>query len=291
MKTYLQLIRPANIVTAVADILAGISLSGFVFSWQLDKVIEVGLLIAATKMLYAGGIVFNDVFDAELDAIERPERAIPSGKISKQTATIFGTVLLLIGILAASWYSVESGIFALVIALLALLYDKFGKHHSFFGPINMGLCRGVNILLGMSIIAEAPLHYWFLAWIPVIYIAAITMISRGEVHGGSKQMLTFGGTLYLIVSLSQAYFAYHFDNLLIALPLIGLHLYLILMPLYKAIQNPIGPNIGKAVKAGVLSLIVMDAAWVAVSGNLIMALVVLALLPLSMKLAKIFAVT
>ncbi|MFY7889336.1 MAG: polyprenyltransferase, partial [Spirosomataceae bacterium] len=71
MKTYLQLIRPANIVTAVADILAGISLSGFVFSWQLDKVIEVGLLIAATKMLYAGGIVFNDVFDAELDAIER----------------------------------------------------------------------------------------------------------------------------------------------------------------------------------------------------------------------------
>jgi 4-hydroxybenzoate polyprenyltransferase len=66
---------------------------------------------------------------------------------------------------------------------------------------------------------------------------------------------------------------------------------LIFKPLVNAISNPIGPNIGKAVKAGVLSLIVMDAAWVSVSGNIYLAIVVLCLLPISIKLAKIFAVT
>jgi 4-hydroxybenzoate polyprenyltransferase len=61
--------------------------------------------------------------------------------------------------------------------------------------------------------------------------------------------------------------------------------------LTKAISNPIGPNIGKAVKAGVLALIVMDAAWVSISGNFVIALFVLILLPISIKLAKVFAVT
>jgi hypothetical protein len=48
---------------------------------------------------------------------------------------------------------------------------------------------------------------------------------------------------------------------------------------------------GKAVKAGVLALIVMDAAWVSISGNFVIALFVLILLPISIKLAKVFAVT
>lgn len=291
MKYYLQLMRPANLVTAVADILAGLSLAKFIFSTDTLSIQTIILLGISTIGLYGGGVVFNDVFDAELDAIERPERAIPSGKVSKQNATILGVLLLAIGIFCASIISSESMIIAFSVAVLALVYDKFGKHNAFFGPINMGLCRGGNLLLGMSVIISSLQEFWWIGIIPVLYIAAITMISRGEVHGGNQSILYFAGFLYIIVSISQIVMSYQFGNLFITLPFVILHIFLIFKPLIVAIQNPIGPNIGKAVKAGVLALIVMDAAWVSVSGNYPVAIGVLLLLPLSIKIAKMFAVT
>lgn len=291
MKYYLQLMRPANLVTAIADIMAGLSIAKFVFSTDTLSIQTILLLSLSTVGLYGGGVVFNDVFDAELDAIERPERAIPSGKVSKQNATLLGSILLVLGIFCAFLVSFESMIIALIVAVLALVYDKVGKHHAFLGPINMGLCRGGNLLLGMSVMVSSLQDWWWIGIIPVLYIAAITMISRGEVHGGSKSILYFAGILYVIVSISQIALSYHFGNVLIALPFVILHIYLIFKPLITAIQNPIGPNIGKAVKAGVLALIVMDAAWVSVSGNFPVAIAVLLLLPLSVKIAKIFAVT
>ncbi|WP_448635930.1 hypothetical protein [Pedobacter panaciterrae] len=63
------------------------------------------------------------------------------------------------------------------------------------------------------------------------------------------------------------------------------------MPLLKAIQNPIGPNIGKAVKAGVIALILMNAAWASVFADWKVALSIVILLPLSILLSKAFAVT
>ncbi|MES2520788.1 MAG: UbiA-like protein EboC [Bacteroidota bacterium] len=291
MKYYLQLMRPANLVTAIADILAGLSLAKFIFSTDTLSIQTIILLSISTVGLYGGGVVFNDVFDAELDAIERPERAIPSGKVSKQNATILGILLLIIGIFCAAIVSFESMIIAFSVAVLALIYDKFGKHHAFFGPINMGLCRGGNLLLGMSVMMSSLQQFWWIGIIPVLYIAAITMISRGEVHGGNQTILYFAGFLYIIVSISQIVMSYQFGNLFITLPFVFLHIFLIFKPLIVAIQNPIGPNIGKAVKAGVLALIVMDAAWVSVSGNYPVAIGVLLLLPLSIKIAKMFAVT
>jgi 4-hydroxybenzoate polyprenyltransferase len=291
MKYYLQLMRPANLVTAIADILAGLSLAKFIFSTDTLSIQTIILLSVSTVGLYGGGVVFNDVFDAELDAIERPERAIPSGKVSKQNATILGFLLLAIGIFCASMVSFESMIIAFSVAVLALVYDKFGKHHAFFGPINMGLCRGGNLLLGMSVMISSLHQFWWIGIIPVLYIAAITMISRGEVHGGNRSILYFAGFLYIIVSISQIVMSYQFGNLFITLPFVFLHIFLIFNPLIVAIKNPIGPNIGKAVKAGVLALIVMDAAWVSVSGNYPVAIGVLLLLPLSIKIAKMFAVT
>ncbi len=291
MKYYLQLMRPANLVTAIADILAGLSLAKFIFSTDTLSIQTIILLCITTVGLYGGGVVFNDVFDADLDAIERPERAIPSGKVSKKNATILGISLLFIGIFCASMVSFQSMIIAFCVAILALVYDKFGKHHAFLGPINMGLCRGGNLLLGMSVIMSSLQQLWWIGIIPVLYIAAITMISRGEVHGGNQSILYFAGFLYIIVSISQLIMSYQFGNLFITLPFVFLHIFLIFKPLIVAIQTPIGSNIGKAVKAGVLALIVMDAAWVSTSGNYPLAIGVLLLLPLSIRIAKMFAVT
>ena len=288
---YLQLVRPANVITAIADILAGVAVATFSFPDQPLRPADVLLLCLSTAGLYAGGIVFNNVFDAELDAAERPERAIPSGRISKKNAICFGGLLLALGVGTAFAVGPVSGLIASAVAGCALLYDKFGKHHAVLGPLNMGLCRGGNLLLGVSLIPAAlPLWGWA-GLLPVGYIAAITLISRGEVHGGSKPTLYLAAGLYGLVGACQLFIACRLGHLGLATGLVLLHQVMIFRPLRVAIASPTGPHIGQAVRAGVLSLIVMDAAWVSVSGHLWAALAVLLLLPLSLKLAKVFAVT
>src|SRR5690349_14326443 len=75
---YLQLMRPANVVTANADVLAGFAAASG--GWS-----KLPWLLAATCGLYAGGVVLNDVFDSALDQSERPERPIPSGRVTKRS--------------------------------------------------------------------------------------------------------------------------------------------------------------------------------------------------------------
>ena len=120
--------RPANLVTSVADIIAGIALSGITFSLEVPFLLPLILLSISTIGLYGGGVVFNDIFDAKLDSIERPERAIPSGKVTMKNAIILGVLLLMIGFIFAYFVSIISFLIALLIGILALFYDKFGKH-------------------------------------------------------------------------------------------------------------------------------------------------------------------
>jgi len=304
MRAYLQLMRPANIITAMADIMAGFAASGILshsLPGSIDTFSNSGrytsllLLLISTIGLYGGGVVFNDVFDARLDAVERPERPIPSGRATLSGAIALGASLLLAGIIAAFLVSVTSGYIAITIALLALIYNKFGKHHFLLGPVNMGACRGGNLLLGISVMPAMVAELWFISLIPIVYISAITTISRGEVHGGDKSALNLAFILYGIVILSIAGLslmnAFQWSKLIQIVPFLLLFAWLIFPPLLRAWQDLKPKHIGKAVKAGIIALIVMDAAIAVSFVAWWYGLIILLLLPLSRFLARQFAVT
>lgn len=298
MKTfvaYIRLMRPANLVTAIADIAAGLAVAIVACGYDSGSTfIHIALLrlTLSTVCLYGGGVVMNDVADYELDKIERPERPIPSGFASREGAAIFGIFLLIAGVVFASQVSTTTAIVAACVAILALLYDYIGKHHDFFGPVNMGLCRGGNLLLGMSVCGNALSSYYWLAIMPVIYIAAITMISRGEVVGGSKTAVRYASLMYAVVIGILAFVAIITSNYFYAaLFFLALFTFLIYRPLIKAFQNPEPVNIRTAVKTGVIALIVLDATLATCFTGWMYGLMVLVLLPLSILLAKIFAVT
>ena len=287
---FLRLTRPANIVTAISDIFAGAVVAGYASS--VSELSSLPYLIISTVGLYGGGVVFNDVFDADLDRIERPERPIPSGLISEKEGVLLGSSLLIVGVAAASQLSIyPSGAIALFIAIAALVYDKWGKHHRLLGPLNMGLCRGLNLLLGISVVPEALFQFGYLAVVPIIYIAAITMISRGEVHGGKSKTMLLAAFLYLIVLASILYVSIEHGYSFYTILFLAIFSFLIYPPLIRAFRDPVGKNIGKAVKAGVLALIVMNASWAAAFGGSYPALAIILLLPVSIFLARLFAVT
>lgn len=296
---HLRLMRPANIITAVADILAGFAIAG-----AAAGLIALGAdagssplfaallwLCLSTVGLYGGGIVFNDVFDAELDCKERPERPIPSGLASVTSATTLAVILLAAGIGAAFMVSLPSGIIAATVASLAVLYDIWGKHQSWFGPINMGLCRGGNLLLGASAVPAALGNVWLLGLIPVVYIAAVTTVSRGEVHGGNRPALAGGAVLYVAVLATLAGLAVITPGGWQSTPFALLLAALVFPPLARAWKTLEPRLVGKAVKAGVLSLIVLNSALASIFAGWQYGIMVLALLPLSLWLARTFAVT
>ena len=184
LRAYLEVMRPANIVTAFADILAGFAVAGGIVTFQgvlpFFSPLEVGWLLLSTFGLYGGGVVFNDFFDAELDAEERPERPIPSGRATKTGVGILGTLLFLVGMLAAFQVNAYSVVLAILITAGALLYDSWAKHSSLWGPLFMGLCRGWNLLLGCSLVPIVILVDWYLPFLAIAYIGG-----RGSLWGGA----------------------------------------------------------------------------------------------------------
>ena len=293
---YARLTRPANLPTAAADILAGVAVAGIIpgtldaLPIAPENTYNLIYLVVASVFLYAGGVTLNDVFDYELDKIERPERPIPMGVVSKNSAAAFGGLLLSAGIVMAFLTSEASGIIAGILAVSILLYDAVSKKYGFLGPLNMGICRGLNLVLGMSVLGE--INWLWYAIIPLVYIFAITMISRGEVHGGNKRHIVLAGILYFCVILSiLTIVLLGSANNYALIPYLLFFSVVIFKPLSKAYLINSPENIKNAVIAGVLSLIILDASLAVAFSGWWYGLVVILLLPLSIWLSRIFAVT
>ncbi len=290
---YLVLVRPANIITAVTDILAGVAIAGsLTLGNQAADYIKICYLVFATIGLYAGGIVFNDIFDIELDRTERPERPLPKGIIPLRSATIFAVALLVAGVLFAFMVSARSGLIAVGIVASALLYDKYAKHHLVAGPLVMGLCRGLNLLLGMSIFSGGFPEYWPMCFLPVVFIAAVTLTSQGEVSGNNRLSISLALAMDLLLAGIIVYLGSRgVMNLWQVLPFILLWITMNFYAKLRALIENVPANVMNAVKMGVLSLIPLNASYVAGFSSWQLGLAVLLLLFVSVLLGKKFNVT
>lgn len=286
LRGYLELVRPPNVMTAVADVLAGYAVAG------LGNHRALPWLIGSTACLYAGGVTLNDFFDRGIDAAERPERPIPSGRTPAAAAATLGGMLLAAGIGAAALATREAAFIAMAIVGFVLLYDAWGKRHPAIGPWNMGLCRALNLLLGIAAVPAALEGAWSLALIPLVYIAAVTAVSQGEVHGGRR-----GVALVALISLSFVLLALIALSVtaprpsLAALALVALLAWRVGPPFWTVWRTPGAGAIRTAVRAGVLSLVLVDAVIGAAYAGAPYAAAILATAVIAGVLARLFAVT
>ena len=90
-KALLQIIRPLNaFVAGLAGILAYVIATGTL----IPAVLIIFLMIL---LITAAGNVINDYHDAAIDAINRPDRPIPSRMITRKEALIYALVLFIVG--------------------------------------------------------------------------------------------------------------------------------------------------------------------------------------------------
>ena len=291
---YLRLVRAPNVFTVVADVTMG-----FLVMHQSLRPLPVYLcLLLASCLMYFAGMVLNDVFDIKQDRAERPQRPLPSGRISLSFARGLGFGMLSVGLLlgvAAGLLPSEgpllaegqlptdgpvlawrSGAIAVVLALCIIGYDAWLKRTP-LGPIVMGACRFFNILLGMSVGAGVDTG-WPLAgygWHELIvagglglYVVGITWFARHEA-GESRpiQLIPAAVVMMAGIGLLGLLFRYLPAHILPMLRgesswwlLLGLLAFTILRRLSMAIANPSPRQVQWAIKHSILSLIMLDAA-------------------------------
>ena len=268
---YLQLMRLPNVVTAASDSLAG----WLLVTGSLQRPGQWLPLLASSMVLYAAGTMLNDVFDFEVDRQERPGRPLPSGRASRRTAAWLGGVGLAFGpCVAFASGSATSGLVAAVLALTILSYDA-GLKRTWLGPVFMGACRGLNLLLGMSHAGAlgGPIA-WCAAIAYGVFVAGITIGSRSEAVGGARAALVAGLVLQLTAILALAgvgCLAARFPNASADRPVIPLEGMLVLAVVglwvsaaaSRAIERPLPELIQKYVKTGILSLVWLHVGLVA----------------------------
>jgi hypothetical protein len=295
LRAWLELLRPANIATAPADVLAGAAVAGALLPVHPSLV----WLVLATMALYAGGIVLNDVFDSRIDALERPERPIPSGRVTLERARQVGLALLVTGVLLAIPAGPLAAALAAAINAAVLAYDAGAKHHPVVGPFVMGTCRGLNLLLGVSIAPGALAAGWPTALLPLIYIAGVTVVSRGEVHGSRRPVVIMGlvmvaGVVGVLLALAA------FGEPGAPLPaldraiVLAVALWLaarVLPPFTAIVGQPAPALIGRAVRTGVLSLVLVETVIAGSYAGIMAIPAVLAAGLIAWMLARLFAVT
>ncbi|MFP6619793.1 MAG: UbiA family prenyltransferase [Pirellulaceae bacterium] len=297
---YLRLFRIPNLFTAWADILMGF----LVVHQGFTPLQPLVFLLIASACIYTAGMVLNDVYDIEIDRVERPTRPLPAGEISLAQASRLGYLLLVVGVAAAAasgaWAPAgalawRGGCVALILALCVLLYDGFLKKTP-VAPWVMGSCRFLNVLLGMScavvVVPDALAcgylsHQWMIAGGFGCYIAGVTWFARTEARVSSRWQLAAGvlvmtgGLLMLawfpavMTGVGKAELAMRPNIVFLLLMLLG---GTIIYRCFLAVCEPIPARVQMAVKHCLQSLIVLDAAVAASVAGLKCAVVVLALL-------------
>jgi geranylgeranylglycerol-phosphate geranylgeranyltransferase len=117
MLSYLEVLRIPNALMSVLAVLVSSVLVGFYNPLQI--------LIAclAIFLISGGGMVINDYFDYEADRINRPKRALPSGKISKKSALTYSLILFIIGNTLIFFLNFQMLAIALFNTLLLVIYS------------------------------------------------------------------------------------------------------------------------------------------------------------------------
>jgi 4-hydroxybenzoate polyprenyltransferase len=280
LRAYLQLMRFPAVFTALADIFLGFSLT----HESLSPVRDLTALLGASSGLYLAGMVFNDLFDRELDARERPGRPIPSGRISTRAAALLAIGLILLGPVCAAFVSLEAVEISLLLVALILAYDGYLKQTP-AGPVAMGGCRFLNVMLGASAAAGGT---WanpqlFVALAMSVYVAGVTWFARQEAQLSPRGQLAaaaatchagIAGLAAIVVTMPESPAV----NRWLALVAFGVVTIWIEIRIVSAIREPTPRNVQSGVKRMLLAIVLLDATMIYFkTGDPILALGVAAL--------------
>lgn len=195
MKSYIKILRPDEALMMALPVVI-VAIVGHHFS------VSVLLGTLVVYLMAGAGNVINDIFDCEIDAVNKPGRPIPSGKISLKNARIYAVALYLIsGILSLIIsYLINNFLFSVIIlcsAVIIYAYSRYFKAMPLVGNIVVGGMIGFCFVVG-GFILLCNTQNWdiFRVSVYIGLLAAVANVARelvkdmedvqGDKIGGAK---------------------------------------------------------------------------------------------------------
>jgi geranylgeranylglycerol-phosphate geranylgeranyltransferase len=165
---YLLLIRPLNsIMMGLAVIIGEVTILG-----TFPKIEEIIFGFFIGFFLTAFSMVLNDIMDIEIDRINVPNRPLPSGRISINSAKLYSIILAIIGILLAFYFSIYAIIIAFSSLIVSILYNTKAKKTGLLGNIMVAYCVAIPFLFG-AIITSNSINMKILTFFMLAFLSTI----------------------------------------------------------------------------------------------------------------------
>ncbi|WJV45210.1 UbiA family prenyltransferase [Streptomyces flavofungini] len=143
LRAWAELLRLPALFTVPGDALAGAAATG------LRPGRGTFLAIGSSLCLYEAGMALNDWADRDEDAVDRPHRPIPSGRVTPTAAFTAAVALTAGGLALASRAGRPALATATALAGTVWAYD-LGLKRTSAGPVAMAAARGLDLLLGAT---------------------------------------------------------------------------------------------------------------------------------------------
>ena len=190
---FLSIIRPQNCFIGGLTVIAGVAMAFRVA--PIGPISDFLLLFIYGYVTYffvaAGGNVVNDIFDIEVDKINRPHRALPSGRMTVRQAWYFVAILSFLGLLFALLTGPWSALIVLCFELIGYAYAAKVKTLGLTGNFMVAFSFAFGVLYGSFIYAETvgqtlsnaiPIPHW------LFFITAFLILQARETIKGAEDV-------------------------------------------------------------------------------------------------------
>jgi hypothetical protein len=177
-RAWLELARVSNTPTTVSDTVAGAVLVSAAAGAG-----PVAVVAVAMALFYTAGMILNDVMDLEVDRRERPERPLPSGRVSRAAAVAAVAALFAVGELLLVLEGWEPAVAGLGLIAVIVSYDAWHKGNA-LSPLLMAACRAmVYVVAGLAVAGALNAELWGAAALMLAYVVGLTQVAKAEGGG------------------------------------------------------------------------------------------------------------
>ncbi|NHJ20655.1 MAG: hypothetical protein EAX91_06935 [Candidatus Lokiarchaeota archaeon] len=241
LKDTLEIARPINCVMGALSVIIGL------LNTRIDipvEILVINIILGVFTYIFiaASGMVINDIYDVEIDKINRPDRPIPRGSITLKQAKLlfiiylsFGIILCIVNTILFN-LSLLNFILASFFGFIGWVYAKWGKKSGFFGNLVVGISFSIGLVYGALLNSIFIPLYIFYFFITAFSLLVSREIIKGceDIEGDKKQgvktlAIKFGVKNSRNIALIFAVIAIIFFILPISTNILNLPLFIVLM--------------------------------------------------------------
>ena len=190
-KAFLSIMRPQNCIIGGLTVIAGIAIASKVDTGTVDPTaLMLNFLFAFVTYFFvaAGGNVVNDIFDIEIDKINRPHRALPSGRMSIKQAWIYVGILSIIGVIFA-WLNGPIGTAVVIVFIIVgYAYAAKVKQLGIAGNFMVAFSFAFGVIYGSLVYGETVANIIFPIPTWLFFITAFMILQARETIKGAEDV-------------------------------------------------------------------------------------------------------